>query len=77
MLSGLFKRLMLRGASFSGAYRKLSWLYRMEDPWNMTSPGEQHRFAQTAEMLARRRRDTARSSNWGPGRATRARSSPG
>lgn len=35
---------MLRGSAFSGAYRKLKFLYALEDPWNLKSAREQHRF---------------------------------
>jgi SAM-dependent methyltransferase len=48
----LWKRAMLRGASFTAAYRKLSLLYAVEDPWEMASEREQHRFAGTNALLA-------------------------
>lgn len=48
----LWKRAMLRGTAFTGAYRKLSLLYAMEDPWEMDSAREQHRFVETRKLLA-------------------------
>jgi predicted membrane-bound spermidine synthase len=38
---------MLRGSEFGGTYGKLRLLYSLEDPWDMASPREQHRFAET------------------------------
>jgi SAM-dependent methyltransferase len=51
-LEHLWKRTMLRGTAFTGAYRKLSLLYTMEDPWDMESAREQHRFSETHRLLA-------------------------
>ncbi|SMY09297.1 class I SAM-dependent DNA methyltransferase [Flavimaricola marinus] len=51
VLAKLWKRLMLRGSEFGGSYGKLRLLYSLEDPWDMASPREQHRFAQTLAQL--------------------------
>jgi len=50
-LAALWKRLMLRGADFDGAYGKIRLLYSLEDPWEMASPREQHRFDRTLTQL--------------------------
>lgn len=52
MISKIWKRLMLRGTSFSGSYKKLRGLYLQADPWQMSSDKEQHRFIETNRMLA-------------------------
>lgn len=51
ILESLVRRMLLRKTAFSGAYRRLSMLYSIKDPWNMASAGERHRFAETACML--------------------------
>lgn len=51
LISQLWKRLMLRGTSFSGSYTKLRGLYLQSDPWQMSSAKEQHRFIETSRML--------------------------
>lgn len=48
----LWRSLLLRGTATTSAYRRLAVLYTMDDPWNMASTREQHRFAATAEMIA-------------------------
>jgi len=50
-LAALWKRLMLRGADFGGTYNKIRLLYSLEDPWDMASPREQHRFDLTLIQL--------------------------
>lgn len=50
-IEGLWRRVLLRGTSFTGAYGKIRVLYAMEDPWEMASAREQHRFAQTRAQL--------------------------
>jgi SAM-dependent methyltransferase len=45
--------MMLRGTAFSGSYRKLRMLYSLEDPWDMSSAREQHRFEATNEQLVK------------------------
>ncbi len=47
----LIKRILLRKTAFNGAYNKLSMLYNIEDPWNLSSEGEAHRFTETERML--------------------------
>lgn len=37
--------------SFANAYSRLKTLYAIEDPWQMTSPKEQFRFAETVRLL--------------------------
>ena len=44
ILGRLWCRMLLRGTAFGSSYGKLRMLYAMEDPWNMVSPREQHRF---------------------------------
>lgn len=51
LVSELWKRLMLRGTSFSGSYSKLRGLYLQSDPWQMSSAKEQYRFDETNRML--------------------------
>lgn len=54
-IEGLWRRVLLRGTSFTGAYGKIRMLYAMEDPWEMASAREQHRFTETRmhlQMLA-------------------------
>ncbi|MEB8388443.1 SAM-dependent methyltransferase [Rhodobacteraceae bacterium KMM 6894] len=46
-VSNLWKRLMLRGADFGGAYARIRMIYAIPDPWEMSSDREQYRFAQT------------------------------
>lgn len=52
MVRSLWKRLMLRNTAFTGSYGKLKKLYSLEDPWDMASEREQHRFVRTNELLA-------------------------
>jgi len=48
----LWKSALLTGSAFSGRYNKLRWLYSsLEDPWEMASEREQHRFAETSAQL--------------------------
>lgn len=42
-----WRRVMLKGTAFTGNYGKLRMLYSIEDPWEMASAREQHRFKQT------------------------------
>lgn len=51
-LGELWRSIILRNTGFSGAYRKLRLLYSLEDPWEMASEREQHRFAATSAQLA-------------------------
>lgn len=51
-ISRIFKRAMLRGSAFSGSYGKLRMLYALEDPWEMSSAKEQHRFEATNAHLS-------------------------
>lgn len=51
MLRGFWKKAMLRGTAFTGAYGKLRWLYSIEDPWEMSSEREQYRFRKVNDML--------------------------
>jgi SAM-dependent methyltransferase len=50
-IGALWRRLLLRGTAFTGAYGKIRMLYAMEDPWQMTSTREQHRFTRTLAHL--------------------------
>ncbi len=50
-LAGLWKRALLRGAAFRDAGRRLDLLYALEDPWEMASEREQHRFRETSARL--------------------------
>jgi len=52
MITDIWKRVMLRGTSFSGSYGKLRGLYLQNDPWDMASTKEQFRFAETNVRLA-------------------------
>ena len=45
---------MLRGVRYSDNYRKIDSIYLLDDPWRMSSPGEQHRFAETNRVIAER-----------------------
>jgi len=47
----LFRKAMLKRAAFSGSYGKLKLLYSLEDPWEMASQREQHRFRLSNEQL--------------------------
>ncbi|MFZ7094487.1 class I SAM-dependent methyltransferase [Primorskyibacter sp. 2E233] len=51
-LSNLWRRIMLRGTTFGGKYRKVQMLYILENPWEMDSPKEQHRFRETLAHLS-------------------------
>ncbi|MEM7546725.1 MAG: class I SAM-dependent methyltransferase [Pseudomonadota bacterium] len=51
ILASVWKRVMLRGTAFGGAYGKIRMLYSLEDPWEMSSEREQYRFEQTMEHL--------------------------
>lgn len=51
-LGRLWRRIMMHGTAFSNSYGKLKVLYAVEDPWNMTSEQEQHRFGETNRQLA-------------------------
>lgn len=51
-LAQLWKRALLRRIAFSGARRRFGWLYAMEDPWDMASGREQHRFEATNARLS-------------------------
>lgn len=50
-LSNLWCRIMLRGTTFGGKYRKVQMLYMLENPWEMDSPKEQYRFRETLAHL--------------------------
>src|SRR5689334_14267290 len=49
----LWKRYFLRDVRYRNDFGKLESLYLLEDPWQMDSPGEQFRFEQTNELIAR------------------------
>lgn len=49
--ASFWRRLLLRRTAFSGAYGQLRLLYAIEDPWNLESEREAHRFSQTNVML--------------------------
>jgi predicted TPR repeat methyltransferase len=44
-------RLHLRGVSFADKSGRLESLYRVEDPWGMTTEREQHRFRATSAIV--------------------------
>lgn len=45
---------MLRGVRYSDNFRKIDAIYLIDDPWRMSSPGEQYRFAETNRLVAER-----------------------
>ena len=53
MLRSLWTRLLLRGTHFSDRYQQLNLLYKMPDPWGMTSEAEQYRFRETNRFIER------------------------
>jgi|JI81BgreenRNA_FD_contig_101_262793_length_4170_multi_3_in_0_out_0_2 SAM-dependent methyltransferase len=52
LISKLWKRLMLSRTAFANRHGKLRMVYMLDDPWEMASDREQHRFAQTNAQLA-------------------------
>lgn len=50
-LTDLWKRVMLRDSAFTASYGRIRTLYTMEDPWEMESAREQHRFKETMAQL--------------------------
>jgi SAM-dependent methyltransferase len=50
-LANFWRRIMLRGTTFSGKYGKVKMLYMLENPWQMDSPKEQYRFRETLAHL--------------------------
>jgi SAM-dependent methyltransferase len=53
-LKRLWMRFMLRGVRYSDNFRKIDTIYLVEDPWSMSSPAEQYRFAETNRLVAER-----------------------
>ena len=51
-IRSFWKRLMLRDTAFGGRYGRLRRLYSLEDPWDMASEREQHRFEQSNKIIA-------------------------
>jgi SAM-dependent methyltransferase len=51
MLRRIWKRFALRGVGYSSDYAKLDRLYMVNDPWRMTSPGEEYRFSETNRLI--------------------------
>ena len=47
-----WKRIALRRVHYADRADRLDLLYRVEDPWQMTSPQEQARFAWTNRLIA-------------------------
>jgi SAM-dependent methyltransferase len=52
-LRDFWMKLALRGVHYADRARKLDFLYRVEDPWQMRSAREQARFGWTNEVIAR------------------------
>lgn len=53
-LRNIWSRIWLRRVMFAGRYDRLDGLYRMPDPWNLSSPKEQARFGWTNDMILQR-----------------------
>jgi SAM-dependent methyltransferase len=53
MLRSFWKRFLLHGIQFSDRHQQLNFLYKVEDPWNMKSAAEQHRFSETNSFIVR------------------------
>jgi 2-polyprenyl-3-methyl-5-hydroxy-6-metoxy-1,4-benzoquinol methylase len=51
VLRDVWRRVWLRGSQFSGKYDQLDHLYMTEDPWELESARERHRFARTNDIL--------------------------
>lgn len=51
-LRDLWVRLTLRGVHFSNRHGRLNELYRAENPWNLDSAKEKHRFEETNRIIA-------------------------
>lgn len=51
-LRDCWKRMALRRVHYADRADRLDLLYRVEDPWQMTSPREQARFAWTNRLIA-------------------------
>jgi len=51
VLRDVWRRVWLRGSQFSGKYDQLDRLYIAEDPWELQSEKERHRFAFTNELV--------------------------
>ncbi len=47
----LWKRAMLHRVEFKDSVERLEYLYALEDPWDMATAREQHRFEKTNEFL--------------------------
>jgi len=50
-LRKVWRRFALRGTRYTSKYAKLNALYVMDDPWNMASPSERYRFAETNRLI--------------------------
>ena len=44
-------RFALRGIRYSDNYSKMDTIYRIDDPWHMTSPSQQYRFRETNQVI--------------------------
>jgi SAM-dependent methyltransferase len=47
----LWTRIFLRRVHFNDSYSKMNALYIAEDPWNMGSLSQQHRFSETNKII--------------------------
>lgn len=50
-LKEIWMRFILRGVHYSNDCKKLDSFYLVNDPWRMTSPSEQYRFAETNRLI--------------------------
>ena len=50
-LKRIWMRFALRGVRYSNKYKKIDLIYLATDPWHMSSPGEEYRFAEINRLI--------------------------
>ncbi|TWT57725.1 Mg-protoporphyrin IX methyl transferase [Thalassoglobus neptunius] len=48
----IWRKAFMSRTAFTKAYGRIRMLYSIEDPWQMSSPKEQHRFQETVRILS-------------------------
>ena len=51
VLKKIWMRFALRGVHYGNNYKKLDAFYMINDPWDMVSPSQQYRFAETNRLI--------------------------
>ena len=52
-IKDLWSRALLHGVHYRDRYGQLDFLYKLNDPWNLNSPGERVRYQETNNLIQR------------------------